>query len=278
MTTIQEIELANWVSACVKQTYRLNTGAATARDGNDDSGLTVDFTFEASEPRIALEVTRLRADFERPDKKALRRLEERLVSFATSKGWPNWFVGIRPETKLKSSLGPSVERIIDWMLAAKLESLGPAFYSHDVPLDLLQRMGSRFMQDCEAARLAGVVLVRRESANGITVFPVSEWSDSKSLHRPLTRVFERKASALSVAKGRGYVTMLAVDTERQDARDYLREGIKVRDFPQAIDHLWVLLRGLSGGEMDTAFHARRDTPRLKRVLVPNDPEARRSSA
>jgi hypothetical protein len=79
------------------------------------------------------------------------------------------------------------------------------------------------MCDCDAARKAGVVLITRNAMSGLRVVPVAEFSDSRSLQRPLARTFDEKTASLGRAKKRGYVTMLAVDVEREDARGYLRE-------------------------------------------------------
>jgi hypothetical protein len=148
--------------------------------------------------------------------------------------------------------------MIEWMLAADLDTLGPSTYVHDVPSDLLHRVGERFMRDCDTARLAGVILITRRSEGGLRVFPVVEFSDSKSLQRPLTRAFARKASSMGKAKARGYVTMLAVDVEREDASGYVSEGVKAPGFPSTIDHLWLVDR-----RSNKVFHAKRDDRRLR---------------
>jgi hypothetical protein len=221
LLTDQELEAVRWVARLVEQEYGIVAGEPTERDGADDSGLTIDATFDAATPPFAVEVTRLRADFEKPNQKHQRDFERRLRRFAEAKGSPHWSVGVRPETSFKASLGPAVERIIEWMLAADLDELGPGTWSaQDVSMDLLQRMGDRlrgdFIRDCGYARLEGVILVRRELANGIRVLPIVELSDSKSLQRPLARAFRDKAAALGIAKAKGYVTMLAIDVERED--------------------------------------------------------------
>jgi hypothetical protein len=233
-------------------------GLPTERDGRDGSGLTVDFTYDEADPPFAIEVTRLRDDFERPAEAELRDLQARLQRHVTGKVSPHWSVGIRTETKLKSDLEPVIRQVIEWMMAADLDRLGPGTYVHDVPADLLYRMGERFMRDCDTARLAGVILVTRRSEGGLRVFPVVEFSDSRSLQRPLTRAFARKAASMGRAKARGYVTMLAVDVEREDASGYLSERVKAPGFPSTIDHLWLFDR-----KSGRAFHAKRDDRRMR---------------
>ena len=258
VTDKQEREVAGWVAQLVQREYNVVPGLPTERDGRDGAGLTVDFTYDEADPPFAVEVTRLRDDFERPAEAELRRLEVRLQRHVTSKGWPHWCVGIRTETKLKSDLEPAIHRVIQWMVAAGLDKLGPGTYVHDVPADLLYRMGDRFMRDCDTARLAGVILITRRSEGGLWVLPVVECSNSKSLEWPLTRAFARKAPSMGRAKTRGYVTMLAIDIEREDAGGYLSAGVKAPVFPSTIDHLWLFDRG-SG----KAFHAKRDDRRLR---------------
>jgi hypothetical protein len=229
----------------------------------DDSGLTNDFTFDRAVPPLALEVTRLRDDFERPPPYALHRMEKRLERFLAEKGWPHWTVGIRPETNLRSDLEPAARRIVEWMLAAELTTLGPGTFTHDVSPDLIVRMGDPFMRDCEQARVAGVILITRNDKGGLRVVPVAEFSDSKSLQRPLARAFANKTKSLGRAMERGYVTMLAADVEREDARVYLSTGVKAPGFPPQIDHLWLLVRGAN-----KVFYAKRDDRRLQELDLP----------
>jgi hypothetical protein len=261
----QELEVTTWVAELVQRQYGVAAGQATERDGRDDSGLTNDFTFDNAVPPFAVEVTRLRDDFENPSAEEHRSLEDRLRRSLAKKGWPpHWTVGLRPETKFRSDLEPAVEQMIEWMLAAKLDTLGPGTYTHDVSSDLLYRMGNRFMRDFDRARMAGVILISRNEAHGLRVIPLAEFSDSRSLQRPLARAFLKKAVSLGRAKARGYVTMLAVDVEREDASGYLSEGTKAPGFPVEIDHLWLFVRG-SG----KAFYAKRDDRRLRVLDLPN---------
>jgi hypothetical protein len=262
----QELEVAAWIAELVQRQYGIAAGPATVRDGTDDSGLTNDFTFDKPDPPFAVEVTRLRDDFENPPVKEQRGLQDRLRRMLAKKDWPPyWTVGFRPEAKFRSDLQPAVEQLIEWMLAADQYTLGPGTYTGDVPSDLLHRMGERFMRDCDRARMAGVILISRKEANGLRLIPVAEFSDSKSLQRPLARAFLKKTAPLGRAKARGYVTMLAVDVEREDARGYLGEGTKAPGFPVEIDHLWLLVRGLG-----KAFYAKRDDRRLQMVDLRTD--------
>lgn len=52
MATTQELEVAAWVAALVKELYEVEVGPATERDGKDDSGLTNDFTYERHPPHL----------------------------------------------------------------------------------------------------------------------------------------------------------------------------------------------------------------------------------
>jgi hypothetical protein len=71
-------------------------------------------------------------------------------------------------TKLKSALQPAVERLATWMLAAHVDTLGPAAYHRDVgDIDLLQRMmKGGFAKDCDDALVAGVIYLHRTSGEG----------------------------------------------------------------------------------------------------------------
>lgn len=247
----------------VEQLYEIEIGPATERDGRDDSGLTNDFTYEEADPRIAVEVTRLRDDFETPSPEERNALRDRLQGFVDKKEWPHWTVGVRPETHFKSKLEPAARRIMEWMLAAEVDTLGPGTYTSDLSADLIYRMGEGFMRDCDAARMAGVILIRRNQTGGLRVIPVAEFSDSKSLQRPLARTFEKKTATLGRAKKLGYITMLAVDVEREDASGYLAEGVRAPGFPIVLDHLWLVVRG-SG----KVFYAKRDNRRFRVLDLP----------
>ena len=174
MATEQELQVFGWVAACVERENTCRVGPPTERDGRDGSAFTIDATFEEAEPRLAVEVTRLRSDFEDPTSKHKHEFEARLRRYADEKGSPGWFIGVRPESSFKASLGPAVQRMMDWMLVFNLATLSPGLYSYDVPMDILQRMGDRFMHDCDQAKLDGVIMLRRETSGGIRVVPV--WS------------------------------------------------------------------------------------------------------
>jgi hypothetical protein len=139
-------------------------------------------------------------------------------------------------------------------------------------MELLARMGDkqrdRFFRDCDRACLRGVIVVYRTAAGCIRTAPVVEFSNAKSLQRPLTRALERKAKALGKAKAKKYVTMLAIDVEREDARDYLADGVRIPDLPPTIDHLWLFVRS-ADGSLEAAFHAARtrEQRRLQRLPV-----------
>lgn len=263
LATPQELQIAGWVAELVERELGTVPGPPTERDGQDGSGLTVDFTFDDVHPPFAVEVTRLRDDFELWDADDVRRFKARIKRRAKAKGWPtDWSIGLSPETSFKADLAPAVERMLEWMVAASLDRLGPGSWSADVPMELFQRLqsvkGRDFTKECREARLRGVILVQRLQANGIVVIPVAESSDHQSLQRPIARALGKKASrSLGTAKERGYVTFLAVDVERKDTRDYLAAGVRMWDFAPKIDHLFLFVRKIPGGDLDSAFYANR---------------------
>jgi hypothetical protein len=275
LATRQELQIVGWVADFVERELRTVPGPPTERDGEDGSGLTVDFTFDDADLPFAVEVTRLRDDFELWEADDVRRFKARIKRRAKAKGWPtDWSIGLSPETSFKADLAPAVERMLEWMVAASLDRLGPGSWSADVPMELFQRLqsvkGRDFTKECREARLRGVILVQRLQANGIVVIPVAESSDHRSLQRPIARALMEKASrSLGTAKDRGYVTMLAVDVERKDTRDYLAAGVRMWDFPPKIDHLFLFVRKIPRGDLDSAFHANRSREgrTLKRLEV-----------
>ncbi len=275
VVTAQELQTAAWVADLVERELGTVPGHPTERDGQDGSGLTVDFTFDDADPAFAVEVTRLRDDFEDWDAEDVRRFRSRIRRYLKGKGWaPDWVIGLSPETSFKTGLGPAVERMIEWMIAAKLDRLGPGSWSADVPMDLLQRIqrvkGRDFTRECREARLQGVIQVQRRQGNGILVIPVVESSDHQSLQRPIARALGKKASgSLGEAKDRGYWTILAIDVERIDTPEYLGAGVKLWDFPPGIDHLFLFVRNGPDGDLETALYANRTRKgrRLKRLAL-----------
>jgi hypothetical protein len=261
----QEAEIVQLVAVYVESMFGVVPGPWTERDGKDDSGLTVDVTFEEANPppRFAVEVTRLRDDFETSWKQSeVKKLQVRIRAFVKAKGWAGCSVGLQPETSFKAGLAPAIETMIEWMDSAALERLGPGSWSPaDVSMDLFARIqkvkGRDFVKECRDARVKGVIQVQRLSTDAVLVIPVQEFSNHRSLQRPLARAFEDKASrSLGAAKDRGYVTMLAVDVERSDTAAFLAEGVRAPDFPRKIDHLWVFVRG-GRGDLAAAFYANR---------------------
>lgn len=277
MGTRQELQVVKWVAYFVERELGTVPGKPTERDAKDGSGLTVDFTFDDASPPFAVEVTRLRDDFEFWDSDDVRRFKARIARHLEAKGWPpDWSVGLSPETSFKAELAPAVQRMMEWMVAAKLDKLGPGSWSADVPMDLFQRLqrvkGRDFTRECHEARLKGVILIQRRQADGILVIPVVESSDHQSLQRPIARALGEKASrSLGIAKDRGYWTILAIDVERKDTRDYLAAGVRMWDFAPKIDHLFLFVRDDAGG-LATAYYANRDREgrRLKRLDSPEN--------
>lgn len=90
-------------------------GLPTSRDGRDGSGFTVDFTHDEADPPFAIEVTRLRDDFERPAAAELRDLEGRLQRHVTGKGSPHWSVGHpdRDQAQVRPGTGYSPSHRVD---------------------------------------------------------------------------------------------------------------------------------------------------------------------
>jgi len=271
----QELQVVRWVAAFIEPIFGVVPGSWTERDGSDRSGLTVDATFEDADPPppFAVEVTRLRDDFEQNwTMPRLAQFEARVETLARARGWTGCMIALHSETSFNKDLAPAIGRMMEWMDAAGMDALRPGCWSPGyVSMDLFARMQKvkdrDFAEECIDARLKGVNEIQRLSSPSVLVMWVDEFSDDRSLQRPLARAFTAKASgSLGVAKDRGYVTMIAVDIERRDARDYISDGVKIRDFPPKIDHLWLFLRD-SDGALDGAFRANRSREgrRLKRL-------------
>jgi hypothetical protein len=229
----------------VESRYGLIAGQPTHPDPNVDP-VTVDWTFDDADPRFALEVTTLRDSFETPTSEHVEQFRAAIRRHGRKVGWPRWVLGIREETSLNAALAPAVTRLIDWMIAAHLDRLGPAGYVRDVPPDLLHSTGRRFMDDCEQARLNGLIQISRTSGDEVQLLPMEEWSDSRSLRRPLERTLRNKADALRRAKACGHVTMLGVEVVREDAQVELRRARRAPGLPrpQTICGCWYATRAM----------------------------------
>jgi hypothetical protein len=257
LSSSQELEVAEWVERFAERRFGRPLGDRRTGDGIHDPDLTVDFIFDRADVPTVLEVTRLMDTFENPASEERKTFEKGLNRYLRAKDpGRSWVVAIDPEASLKAGLAPSIERLVEWMLANDLRRLRPGMPASGVSLDFSSREGRAFARDCHEARIAGVVeLERRSEGTDLLLIPLTEFSNGKALLRPIARAFEKKATPLAKAKSRGYVTVLAIDVVRDDAGPYLTEGARVGDFPPPLDHLWLFLRG-SGG-LSRAFYSNR---------------------
>ncbi len=263
MASPQEIQVVEWVADFVELDLGVIPGPWTEGNRMGGSDLSVDFTFEAADPPppFAVEVTALRDDFERNWTDAfVAKVEDRIRKFAKARGWPGGVVALHQEVSFDDDLAPAIEATVDWMDATGVDRIRPATWSAGLPGDLIQRIlkakGHDASKEFSDARLRGVNEIQRLPSGDVLVIWVHEGSDHRSSQRPLVRAFAKKGSgSLRVAKDRGYVTILAVDVEREDTRTYLGAGVRVPDPGQKIDHLFMFVRKAPGGDLDAAFYA-----------------------
>jgi len=264
MDEAREVEIAEWVERFVREHLGEAPGPRCRQNGERDPDLTVDFTYEDAMPPFALEITSITDHFDEPDVRHVRSFRRRLNREAAKLGWPHWVVGLRTETKLSSGLAPSVVTVMGFAVELGVPELGTASYPRDLGADLASRLTAEFYEGVRQARLHGVISVARTDSGGVRTIRVEEFSDSRSLGRPLERAMAAKGMRLGRAKRRGYWTMLAIDVTRTDAERYLM-GYRLPGVPKGIDHVWLFVGQRPGGPLRAAFYANREERRLVQV-------------
>ena len=163
-----EERVAEFVKKAVALYDGRDLGGRTSRDGQDRSGLRVDFTYDDAEIRpVAMEITVLDEPKQRPVRALgaeLLELETELQEFVSSEKLGEWWLGIRVGASKQDIKEPLKE-----LLRRHRGRKGAAIFAADkAPEDTTD--DDRQLRD-ELVRPGLVAAVHRDEGNGLSIFP-----------------------------------------------------------------------------------------------------------
>lgn len=209
-------------------------GAPSPRDARDASGLRVDFTYEATVPPVALEVTGLHVPSERALGGAIdTRLEPALNGVAARQKLGGWVITLDSHARVKDLIPEVFE------LMKKGESIRPGEYSSD---DLLARNPDQrraFVDEHTRLRRMGLVDVENVSINdhGVRCLAFGSAGEVAGFGNRLGMEISKNADKLNEARPRE--THLAVISYDFRA-SRMAEKTPPPLLPEELDFLWVI--------------------------------------
>lgn len=235
------------------------------------SDLTVDATFDASSPPLAVEVTRLSSEFDPLDMRALKRLAKVLKSHARGLDHPDWHVALRSGVQLRGKLTDALKRCMQFVVEGQYEGIDSAFPSRFIKSDILGRFERDFHEFLDHLRALGVMSVERASdGRGIFILPIVEISDHQSLVRPLERVVEDNRQKLQACSNLSYQTVLLVEVLRTDALRHLDVSRGAPGLKRGIDRLWLFSRSSDAEDEVTVWLSDRLSRTWRRETIALD--------
>lgn len=208
-----------------------NWGPWRRRDAQDDSGLRVDLTFDAS--IIALELTALHDAEWNAAGSAAAKLEEELTAFVRERGLPGWIVGVSSTARLRElaiALKPLMEANIE---------LRPMHYSSQ-NLKEADEAGAlhEFVERHRRFRDLGLSVLHRGSDDAPVSFLIAGAGFRiLGFTEHLAKAVAQNAAKLGEA--RPHDTHLAVLVVRWDLSDSPTETAPP-SLPPEVDALWVV--------------------------------------
>lgn len=169
MTSELEEFVAGVVEGLCERDLGNPLGPRTRRDARDGSGLRVDFTYDASDPPGALEVTSLRREDLMSAHDAAVALDAALSEVADREDLGSWLVGVTSDARIKD-LRPDILRLI----REGRTDFWPGDYTH-VDLQRESEAGTldHFLEEHRRLSALGLKrLVRYGTAEGRVMFMV----------------------------------------------------------------------------------------------------------
>jgi hypothetical protein len=201
------------------------------RDAQDDSGLRVDLTFDAS--NIALELTALHdADWNAAGSEAAK-LEKELSAFVRERGLPGWIVGVSSTTRLKE-----LATALKPLMAANIE-IRPMHYSSQ-DLKEAEEAGAldEFVERHRKFRDLGLSVLHRTGDDAPVSFMIAGAGfQILGFTEHLAKAVVDNAAKLGEARPRD--THLAVLVVRWDLSDSPAETAPP-SLPPGVDALWIV--------------------------------------
>ena len=237
-----EDDLANRVEAVIARDLGIQLGDRERRDGIDGSGLTVDFTYDAT--GHAMEITTT-PDASTPDGVAASKLADRLSEEANG-----WIVVLNAGARMRD-----LDRdLLDLMCAGV--GIRPAEYSSD-DLERWRRQGcleGELQRRKRLEKLGIVELVRQPSVDRVEAMVMGDLRTFGGTSSQLEHALKSNSEKLAACRPRRTHLVVGL-AEFGVSRD--PAATPVPELPSAIDDLWVLHLWSAGGERCVLWHAQR---------------------
>jgi hypothetical protein len=210
-------------------------------DGRFDPNLTVDFTYSAPHPGVALEITGLYRSEDRAANPEGIRLGAELTEIALREHWGTWFVSVKTFANTKL-VAPEIATIIGELIGAGKGEVWIGSYT----VDDLERADNAWGRHGAALHMKaharmeelGIVTVKQLAGTEdvVAVVPMSD-ADIVGVSEPLQRTIDDNRGKLGRARPRE--THLGVIVDRFDASRDPRQT-PTPELSDEIDVLWVL--------------------------------------
>jgi transposase InsO family protein len=241
---VRELEegLAAKIEAVLLRDEGVDLGLRTRRDGVDESGLTVDFTYD--EAGHALEVTTT-PDAGTPAAVAAAKLADRLSEVASG-----WIIVVSDKATMRDL---DVELL---GLIATGVGVRPGEYgSADIDQWIREHQLDQEMERRRRLAQLGVVeLVRQPEIDGVEAMVIGDLRTFDGATTPLAQAVQANTKKLA-ACGRLRTHLVVGLAEFGVSRD--PGATEVAELPDAIDDLWVVQLWKGPGEAPPIWHARR---------------------
>ncbi len=209
-------------------------GPRSRRDGQDDSGIIVDFTFDESDPPLALEVTTVQDDSFLSARSQAQKLADRLTEAAEQEGLLPFMFSLNERTDMKTVFEPLLE------LMRSGEQIRPMHYTSG---DLKKWESEGTLED----KLAKHQMLDSWGIGEAYPLPhgksttVATWGESFGGWAPATGLDDIVAANLTklIAVGPSYEKHLAVGIGKYRVSQYV-ELTPIPHLPRALDRLWLV--------------------------------------
>jgi hypothetical protein len=237
-----EEDLATKIEKVLLRDEGVNLGPRTRRDATDQSGLTVDFTYDQT--RHALEVTTT-PDASTPAAVAAAKLADRLSKVATG-----WIVVLSDKATMRT-----LDNELLGLMASGV-GLRPSHYgSDDVDQWIRNGVLDEIMELRRRLERLGIVeLVRQPDIEGVEAMVTGDLRTFGGATTPLAEAVQANAKKLAVCRPRR--THLVVGLAEFGV-SRVPVATAVPDLPDAIDDLWIVHLWKGPGEQPPIWHARR---------------------
>lgn len=237
------------VEDAARRLLGLELGQRIERDGLDDSGLRVDYTYEECEPRVALEVTQITVPEDRQlISEAERKLEIELSTAAKTSSSGSWMVVLSRGAKAKELL-PILKSLI-----AQRRPVRPNDYGSDDLLQMTREDAKAFVAEHRRLEHLGLQELTRAGGDPGEVYcVVMSGGEISGFMDRLDERIEAKRSTLRQAQGYdGHLAIVVDDIQASSVPD----KTPLPSLPAEMSHLWVIHKWAHRSEPPEVWLAR----------------------